>query len=386
MTEILPFTSSPAALPETSPLRRLPHAPSRRRPQEFYENYDALTLFYDCFLSADRAEILLVGPPHLNLAPLLDEARFEALPGRAALQPQFHPSASVMLTRLPSPPAGTTAIRIAAGDFSWELPVQPSSAAALHGKKILFTLSKNNELDWIAEWARYHAQVQGADAVIFFDNGSTRYTRGEIEDRLRAVSGLDAIAVLQWPQIYGAPDRQVVLNPFYTHFLQIGAMSVVLRRYGAAAAGLLNCDVDELAVAPEGETVFSRLAKSPHGLLVMRGQFVEAVPADGAPERRTHRHYLHRLRNPARRFSHQKKWALDPTRPWVSAPTVFPYMHWIEGRPRFAKTTSRDVFYWHFRGISTNWKDNRSSTAHLSAPDLEPDHRLALTMSALAGS
>ena len=384
MTTLLPSASSALALPAEGPHRRLPRRPGHTRPAAFYDNFDALTLFYDCFEAARNGRVLLVGPPPRNLLPLFRRARFAALPSGAQLGVAFHRSQSVMLTVLDGVPGGTTSIGIELGGLRAELPVQPNSAAQLSGRRVLFTMSKDNEPGWIAEWARYHARVQGADAVILFDNGSGRHPPAEALAALQSVPELAAIAVLSWPQIYGAPDPAVLNNPFYTHFLQIGAMSVALRRFAADAAGLLNCDIDELVATPPGETVFGRVAASHHGLVVMRGQYVEAVPTHDAPAgHRLHHHFASRLKDTRARFSAQKKWALDPRRPWVARPETFPYMHWIEGRPLFSKTQDEDVFYWHFRGISTDWKDRRSETAHLDPADLEADPRWLAAMAPL---
>ena len=49
----LPAASSPAALPYTSGVRRLPRAPERTRPTSFTSAFDDRTLFYDCFRHAD---------------------------------------------------------------------------------------------------------------------------------------------------------------------------------------------------------------------------------------------------------------------------------------------------------------------------------------------
>ena len=373
-SRLLPAAASAAFLDPARGLARLPRHPGRARPAEFLARYEALALFYDCFWHADGTRILLVGPPPLNLMPALRGARVVARPSGTPLRPRFFASAAVMLTELSGAPVGTEAVAVRLPDGQeFELPVQPSSAAALAGRRVLFTVSKDNDLAWIREWAHYHARIQGADAVVFFDNGSTRYAPGEVAETLLSVPGIAEAAVLSWPHLYGAPDPAVRINPFYTHFLQIGAMGVALRRYAARAAGLLNCDVDELVATPEGGTVFSRLARSSHGLLVMRGQYVEPLPADGAPEPRTHRHFPFRHRDPARRLSRPRKWALDPTRPWVADLRVHPYMHWIEGRPWFSKTQSPEVFYWHFRGISTNWKDRRADLAGLDRSAFEPD-------------
>ena len=340
--------------------------------------FETRALVYDTFWHADGKRILLVGPPPLNLEPQIRHARYLALPSRIPLRSNYHVSASVMLTELSGAPAGTTGVEMILDRERFELPLQPNSAAELAGRRVLFTMSKDNELAWIREWAHYHATIQGADAIVLFDNGSTRYETAEIEATLRSVRGIKRAAVLSWPYRYGATDMAAIPNPYYGLFLQIASMSVVLRRYAARAHGLLNCDIDELPSAPDGETAFDLAHASAHGLVVMRGQFIEAVPT-----RRTngrvpiHRDYLSRRRDPLARLSRPHKWALDPTRPWVADLGVHPYMHWIEGCSWFRKTQPPGLFHWHFRGINTNWKEHRTDSSHLTAADLEPDKRFA---------
>lgn len=373
----LPSVSSPAFLPEDSPLRRLPRAPKRRRPADFLEKFESRALVYDAFRHADGSRILLVGPPALNLVPLYGGARYRALPSGTRLREDYHSSLSVMLTALTGAPADTEAVEMTFGNATYVLPIQPNVSPLLSGARVLFTMSRDNELAWIREWADYHARVQGTDAIVFFDNGSTRYGVEEIAATLRGVPGIRHAAVLSWPHSYGAADPAVRTNPYYGLFLQVAAMSVALRRYAASAYGLLNCDIDELAATPRGTTIYELAHAAPKGLVVMGGQYVEALAEKSAAGVPTHRDFPMRLRGPRARLSRPRKWALDPTRAWVGNLAVHPYMHWIEGRPAFGKTTSPEVFYWHFRGISTNWKDRRTDASHLTAAEVEVDTKLA---------
>jgi hypothetical protein len=383
---LVPSGHSSAFLPESSALRRLPRGPKRPRPKEFVlSKFEARALVYDAFWHLDGKRILLVGPPPLNLWREVRHARYLALPSRTALYPTFHLSTSVMLTELSGAPAGTTGVEMQVGHDRVEMLLQPNVSGEMTGRRVLFTMSKDNDLAWIREWAHYHASIQGADAVILFDNGSTRYGTDEIEATLRSVKGIAKAAVISWPYRYGATDLVVLSNPYYGLFLQIASMSVALRRYAGRAYGLLNCDVDELAATPVGTTVFDLAHASPHGLVVTRGQFIEAVPS-GKPNGHvpTHRDYLSRRRDPLTRLSRPRKWALDPNRPWVADLGVHPYMHWIEGRPWFGKTQPPGMFHWHFRGINTNWKEDRTDASHLTPADVEIDERFAAIVASAA--
>ncbi|KKC39673.1 hypothetical protein WH87_05860 [Devosia epidermidihirudinis] len=318
--------------------------------------------------------VLLVGPPPYNLGKAIRQSQITSWPGGTLLKPRFYSSESVMITELSGVAEAATTIRVALPDGqSFQLPIGANSVGRFAGRRVLFTMSKDNDLAWITEWTRYHAKMQSADAVVFFDNGSSRYDPAEIAGAIQA-GGIDLAAVHSWPYVYGAPDPAVRLNPFYTQFLQVGSMSVMLRRYGMAAFGLLNCDIDELAATPEGTTIFDLADQSKQGLIVMRGRYIEPIADASSPaQARTHRHYSHFLADPARALSRPKKWALQPTRPWVRNLAVHPYMHWIENRPWFSKETPSGVFYRHFRAIHTNWKDQRTETGHLASEALLRD-------------
>lgn len=375
---LISASRSTAFLPDDQPLRRLPRAPHRPRPPAFFERFEDRALVYDCFRHADGERILLVGPPPMNLMPHYRAAHYTALPSRATLSARLHPSLSTMVTELGGVPAGTTAIVMELTGTTHELPVGPSHAGDFAGTRLLFTMSKDNDLAWIREWASWHVRQQGADAVVLFDNGSTRYALAEIEETLLSIDGLSRVAVIAWPGRYGMTDPALRLNPFYILFSQVGSMSTVLRRFAADANGLMNCDVDELVTSPAGSSAFDLARASRQGLLVMRGRFMEPYPSGGDAGARTHRHYLHRFADRRRSLSRPRKWVLDPMRPWVRDNlAVHPYMHWIENRPWFGKAQHPAVYYRHFRAINTGWKDNRASVRGLDLSDLVRDEAYA---------
>jgi hypothetical protein len=192
--------------------------------------------------------------------------------------------------------------------------------------------------------------------VILFDNASSKYDAADVQGMLAQVPGITHVGVPRWPYSFGPFDPAVKANPYWGRFLQIASMSVVLRRYGARAYGLLDCDIDELAGTRSGASIYELARGSRGGLVVFRGTWIEAT----APGRR-HRDYTRKLADPKAAQSPQRKWCLDPTRPWVRKYSVHPYWHWIEGRAWFSKTMPDDATYWHFKGINTNWKQPRTA-------------------------
>ena len=90
--------------------------------------------------------------------------------------------------------------------------------------------------------------------------------------------------------------------------------------------------------------------------MVFRGTWIEAT---GGGSR--HRDFAEKLSDPEAARSPQRKWCLDPSRPWVCKLSVHPYWHWIQGRGLFSKSMPEDATYWHFKGINTNWKQQRTA-------------------------
>lgn len=369
---LLPVANSAAFLPEAGSLRRFPRHPGRPRPKEFFDRFEFFALVYDAFWHHDGTRVLLVGPHPRNLLLFWHGASLVAQPSGKRLKPRFYVTVSVMVTELPDVPADTRAITLDFAGNSFSLPVQPSSVPSLAGARVLFSMNKDNDLAWIAEWARFHVDLHGTDAVILFDNASTRYGVAEVERTLLAVPGLRHVAVPAWPYRFGPIDPAVQVNPYWSRFLQTASMSVVLRRYAARAYGLLNADIDELTLSLDGASAYDKARASRAGLLSYRGRWIEAVSGGTAGD---HRDYGQSIADPAKSLSRQKKWVLDPTRPWLSRLSVHPYWHWIEGRPVFAKQTPKDLTYRHFRGINTGWKDNRNASLAADA-DLVVDEAL----------
>ncbi|UXN74149.1 hypothetical protein N8D56_02365 [Devosia sp. A8/3-2] len=69
----------------------------------------------------------------------------------------------------------------------------------LAGDRVIFTINKDNNLEWIADWARFYVKEHGATAVVVYDNGSTEYGLDDIRSTLAAVEGLKKFLVIPCP-------------------------------------------------------------------------------------------------------------------------------------------------------------------------------------------
>lgn len=371
MTEIVLPSHSPVFLSPDNPVKRAPRWGWRRRERAFFDSFESRALFYDCFWDETGADILLVGPPPGSLFRAYRAAEYRALPSGTKVTATYYPSLSTMTTRLSGIPYGTTRIVVEICSETHVLDVQQNLAGLFEDKAVLFTMSKNNPLAWIDAWARYHVNRHGINGVVLFDNGSTDYGLDDLADTLAGVEGLDVAAIFSWPYAYGAIDGAVIFNPYWTQFLQVSSMGLVLRRLGMKARAIANTDIDELIACPPETSILDILATTPSGLVSMEGQWIEATRLSGTAEADAHSAFGMRLSAPEERRCKARKWVLDPRRDWVRKLNVHPYMHWIENRPLKGKWTSPDVYFWHFKGINTRWKVDR--TIEAEAPSLERD-------------
>ncbi|MCB9992755.1 MAG: hypothetical protein H6873_03755 [Hyphomicrobiaceae bacterium] len=344
-------------------LRRLPIHPERHRSDAFLARFEDRAVFYDCFRAAGGDDILLVGPPPVNLLPALNAATFTDARSGRTLKASHTISRSTLLTRLMSD-AGTEDVDIAFGGQSQRLRVQPNFGAVLEGARILTGMNHDNRLEWIADWAEWHVRQHKVDAVVLFDNGSTTYTLDELGEVLTEIEGLKTVMLFDWPFRFGARDNKATTHHYWAHFLQISALNLTLKRCAAKAYGLLNCDMDEL-VAPVAGDIFTLARSRPHGIAALGGQWVQSVVPSGHPAER-HSDFTHVLRGGLSRLC-PKKWAIDPSREWLQSDATFPYWHRIMGAPDRLLTEKPVAHYFHFRGISTNWKENRRNTSVPSA-------------------
>lgn len=363
-------TVSSWTLPETSGYRREPARPVELRQANFDAQFDWHTVFYDCFrLQATRA--MLIGPPLNRFEGILDALKIHALPSgnecRYQVQHKFTTAFANRRTDnlcriLVVVPEGDTCLQLQTIAGSKVLDIRPRAREVFRGRRVLFTLSKNNHPTWICDWMRFHRDLHAADAVLLYDNASTAYTAEELLDKMNQVCGFSAICIVSWPYKYG--PQGVGRGTWDSAFSQDGAMEDARWRYLADAYAVLNCDIDELALSAQGN-VFDQAAASTAGYVKFSGRWVAARNNEEAEMIPRHHQSTQQLL-PQWRWQGFRprdvklcpaKWAVVPNRCPANA-------HWsvheIVGMR--ARVMKRDAAcYRHFGQISTNWKNNRKA-------------------------
>jgi hypothetical protein len=361
-------TAAPVMLDPGRGLRREPVRPAAFRIGDFDREFDALTLFYDAFRAPTGTHIVLLGPPLLNLRPLAEEMRAVALPSGASCG--FHireldRHAQVWV----EVPRGTERLALSGPLGTFEVAPRDNLGSRFAGRRVLLTLSKNNRPEWIADWVRYHRDIHGVDAVLFYDNASTRYAPEELAATITAIPGIEDAAVVAWPFKYG-PQGLDAKRFWDSDFCQSGVFEHARWCFLAAARSVMNADIDELVVSTTGVSAFAAAERSRFGVIRYRGLWVPGiegttrVATDRQPLR--HREFQHVLApRRVRRWlvlsgyedRCPPKWVVVPRRcPQHAQWSVHSFKNWLPSLP-----VTSAFGYRHFREINDNWKYDRSA-------------------------
>jgi hypothetical protein len=292
-------------------LRRDPPRPPADRQPGYLDLFDSETLFYDAFRGADPCDVILIGPPLLNCASLLDSLAF-CLPGKSGLIPWRYAPGSSGFTpnfkiRLSHPAlAGADRLQMSAAGRQIDIQIQPNGCSRFAGRRMILTLSKDNPLSWISDWVTFNTRIHRADAVLVYDNGSSAYGIAALENLLSAIPGIAAALVVPWPFPYGPNVGPRKIQDSF--FCQPGALEHARWRYCGAAQGVLNNDIDELTVPPPGDSLFNFLERSGKAAIVYPGLWADKCAARPAAKSATPGVLRHSD------FIYSQRWRLIPGR------------------------------------------------------------------------
>ena len=245
-----------------NPIRRtMPRLPHLRQP-DYEQKFDFKTVFYDCFRSVDASWCVLLGPPLINLEPVVIPDLPNLLHCQSSLDVRLisHIAWKVS-TRILLLSYGSERRKVAL-TFPMtlfrqsEIIVQPNHCDIFPNRKVLLTLSKNNELSWIGDWVHFFARRHGCDAVLFYDNASTKYEIVRIYETISSIPGIEVVVVVNWPYMYGpqGSDRDAGATKIALG-LKLFADQVFWSMrdtdFLALREAVVNADVDELVITTD---------------------------------------------------------------------------------------------------------------------------------------
>ncbi len=369
-----PIVLSPAFI--QTDIRREAPRPTALRNHLYEERFDWKTLFYDVYRYGHH--VVMQGPPLFNL---FDHVR-SADAFRGVFRPLIGKAQHIDLKKRGEIWLKSDADRItfdsALGSF--ELPVKPNMSHLFRGKRVLLTLSKDNEIRWIVDWARFHQQLQGANALLFYDNNSSIYDAEELQTKLsEALPGM-FVQVVHWPYLYGpqaGPNWAVngVEPDWDSDYCQVGVLQHARFRFLQSARSVMHNDIDEMVMSTSERGIFEAAEQSRSGMVKIEGRWIAAAgegPVD--PDNFGHADFI---------FDEGKHVENSPPK-WCIRPQAFGRktswgVHNIFGA-RGNDTISGEFLFRHFRGVTTNWNYERWSDANIDHSKLVRDHDLIAAM------
>jgi hypothetical protein len=349
--------------------RREATRPLEFRGENFDRDFDSNTLFYDA-VQVSKSEIALFAPPFFNLSREVASTRFFSSSGGHAPRTRHLDRHAQLWLDI----AANSGPVQAKGDLgSFEFAVSPDESELFRDCRVIFTMSKDNPIEWILDWVRFNRDIHGADAVLIYDNGSSAYDSATLSSALRSVSGIRCSVVMEWPFKYG-PQGANSWDHWDSDFCQLGAWEHARWRFLQHARSVMNSDVDELVLSKTNRSVFEAAEQSRSGLVRYRGRWIIGID-DGVrsnamlgPQRHADFSILmppkyERGKLLMRRDANAclPKWTAVPGRcPGRAQWHVHSIFSWWA-----SYFCTSDFSFRHFREIGSNWKYQRTSRVPL---------------------
>ncbi len=327
------------------------------------DRYDFQTFVYDCFWDSGAREVWLLCPRLLNFRTLVDEMEFQVdgEPHKRVKVENLSRGTAIRLKGLKKPPS---VVNFKHERVSGELTVHSELFEHFEGLNAVFSINKNNRLEWIQDWLTFYHRMHGLEAVVLADNGSTDYTAQDLLDAMAAVDGIKAACVIPAPFPFG-PNAEGQVNTA-SLFLQRTMGELTRKRLLGRARAVLSVDIDELFWSRSGQSVFDATVASEAGYLRANAEWVYADPAKlNGPARHCDHEFLSGTLNhqDKRMPKANRKWCVDPQgsmkgEQWLT--------HFLGSQK---DPVDPDFLMLHCRQVSTSWKHDRST---LDDIELEP--------------
>jgi hypothetical protein len=360
---------------------RTPLLPAVARGRDFERRFDHLTLFNDVFWDAGGEAVLAIGP-HVpaHLDPETGIRFFDVGSGQP-LSAEFLSSRLQIHGDMYRIAAGqeTSALRVEFGVQQVIVAIQPNLSHLLAGRRVLTNRCQNDPIEWLVDWAYYHAREFGFDAIVHYDNQSTAYTVEDVSQALSQVPGIEIVIVLPWPFPLEPPHALVpATGRIFWHrqmkdrWAESCRLEHQRRRFLEQAELVLVADVDELLIRRNAELDIGELFAEP-AVAWARFDSELVVNTEDLPERLVRHRDFHWIWNHL--GFKTPKYLVKPDRCPDAARW---WLHDITGAPRL-DVSPQDYTVAHFFALTTGWGDKHSRAAkHVPAPEThyeDPDLR-----------
>ncbi|KHT54522.1 hypothetical protein [Alteromonas macleodii] len=322
---------------------RTPPRPKQEQEDDYSEKYDYHTVFYDLFRK--DGHFIGIGPPLQNLRDYIAiHHEHTALDRVANVKFESVPTKTANIINLPV---------IVKDDADLTKSVE---IGIFDNLNVVVTMSKDNDLQWIKDWAEFYGRRHNVKGVLIYDNNSTKYSTSDICEALESVESIDVAVVVNWPFKYGpetkrttAPKGKPLRKRPDSNYCQLGMFEHARMKYLSKSAMVINCDIDELIVS-DLDLDLQDLINDEAGALI-DGRWIQATSESKQDGNFRHKDF----------WLYNKASKTCPTK-WVVKPSLVPQeAQWMTHRiDKLDLQKHPELCFRHFRGISTNWKEKRT--------------------------
>lgn len=336
--------------PQDGPFRRDAAVSPDMRSDDYEQRYDYHTLAYDCLWLEKEQQLSLYCPKLLNFHNLVLQGQFRSDLGEHQLHKVIdHRRFSEIRLAARHKPQW---LEFEVADFNTRATISEPESQTFRDLNCIITMSRDNDLVWLEDWVRFHIDKHGLQALILFDNDSSRYSCEDLVATLSGINGLQQFRVIPTPFRYGPMGRK---KKHDSKFLQAAMRNLTRRRFFADAGAVLWLDIDELVVHEEGKSIFEETRNSLLGYREFDGRWAYMAPDE--PDTPRHRHHV--CVRDGKPEHGRGKYCIAPGGPmgrfdWGT--------HHLQAPSIIRRMAHSDNFYLlHCFSISTNWKYSRDS-------------------------
>jgi len=307
--------------------------------------YDFRTFFYDVFFDPASSKVVIICPPLMNFRALIEGIDFQ-IDGTHVRPAEVRDLSRCSVMSFDATGKAPQVLTISHKLFGGNVAIGRSYVDEFNGLNAMYSLSKNNSLQWIQDWLTFNVRVHGANAVILADNMSTEYGPEDLRNAVNEVDGLEVAMILRARYPFGPTS----LGYQNTLFLQRSLMELYKQRFLRQARAVINTDIDELFVSSTGRSIFDATVESERGYIRADARWVYADTMQQIDEIR-HKHHV--FCSASGKPKANRKFAVVPDGPmkdyqWLT--------HFLDSRK---DPVDPDFTLFHFRQLSTNWKEQR---------------------------
>ena len=245
-TSMLYYIPNSIELPVESKLDRVFPKQVRRNGKSVAQ--DTRTIFYDLTISRKENRLVGVGPPLYNLRRELFPV--QVFVDGALVKYQIKEIRSQFILRserlnLASRKSVQIILKFRCFQKKITLDVPEAKCIALNknARISISAIQKNNRVEWIRDWILWHRRLYDVQRVILYDNGSSN--RNEVIDMLRSLESEVTIIFVDWNFLYGGAPYNCA---------QVGALNHCRTVFGDTNDEqngfqyCINLDIDEYLV------------------------------------------------------------------------------------------------------------------------------------------